>query len=143
MTFAVNLDVIRMDHVQDGSDHLGSSVSTDVLVRGTGMEIKVDAKGQNVRIIAKAVDWSQWDEVDVYLKYDDDKNNVHFEEDLIVLDSKKDSHTTSIPIMDKSIRPTIQVTYVNYNGNMATSDTVSVPESGLIVLPASAPPKAE
>lgn len=106
-------------------------------------EIKVDAKGQNVRIIAKAVDWSQWDEVDVYLKYDDDKNNVHFEEDLIVLNSQTDSHTSSIPIMDKSIRPTIQVTYVNYNGNMATSDTVSVPESGLIVLPASAPPKAE
>ena len=33
-----------MNHVQDGSDHLGSSVRADVLVRRTSMEIKVDAK---------------------------------------------------------------------------------------------------
>ena len=105
-------------------------------------EIKVDAKGQNVRINAKTMDWSQWLEVNVYLKYDDDKNNIHFEEDLITLDSGNNTYNTSIPIVDKSIRPTIQVTYVNYNGEVKESEIVAVPDSGLVILPNTAPPKS-
>ena len=44
MSFAVNLDVIGMYHVQDGLDHLWGGVGSDVLVGGAGVEIKMDSK---------------------------------------------------------------------------------------------------
>ena len=44
MAFAVNLNIVRMNHVQDGAYHLGGRVSAYVLVRGARMEIEMNTE---------------------------------------------------------------------------------------------------
>ena len=44
MTLAIYLDIVWMDHIENGSDHLRGGVGADIFVSRPRMEIKMDTK---------------------------------------------------------------------------------------------------
>lgn len=104
---------------------------------------KIDSIATGLIINASKLDWEKWACVYLYVKYDDDANNLHYDEynlppiELTQNDSKKN---VPITIKDKSIRPRLFAKYLANSGEVVESDEVTAKDN-LIFLPGSVPPK--
>ena len=96
-------------------------------------------------IDGSAIDWNKWHRVYLHIKYDDDANNKHYNDENfppIRLDSSNCVNDINLllTVVDKSIRPKIYVEYIPIDGpNIISSDVVTA--NPLVILPHNAPPK--
>ena len=108
--------------------------------------INLNVEKISLTIDGDSLDWKKWSRVYVHLKYDDDANNLHYDDEnlpFIRLNREKSFENVIIPVMNNTIRPRIWVQYIPLSGDeVIPSDEVTITGTNLILLPNAAPPKS-
>ena len=112
---------------------------------GQRVEVKLEVNQISLRIDGESIDWNKWKKVYIYFKYDDDANNLHYDDKNIPplkLNSSNFEEEVIIPVIDNDIRPTFYAEYIPIVGeDIIPSDVVTA--KTINVLPNHAPPKQD
>ena len=89
------------------------------------------------------MDWDKWMRLYIHIKYDDEENNIHIDDNnqpMIKMKSGSDDQIVTIQIKNPEIKPLITIDYMSQTGDLITTDPT--PVSGpLVILPDAVPPK--
>ena len=98
----------------------------------------------NLTIKGASIDWEKWYKITVCILYDDNKNNIHYNENSIApikfSEKMHEDKNVILEIEDSNIQPRVIVTYLSLSGNRVSSDEVTV-NSDIVELPNDAPPQ--
>lgn len=98
----------------------------------------------NLTIKGASIDWGKWYKITVCILYDDNKNNIHYNENSIApikfSEKMHEDKNVILEIEDSNIQPRVIVTYLSLSGNRVSSDEVTV-NSDIVELPNDAPPQ--
>lgn len=100
----------------------------------------------NLTIKGASIDWGKWYKITVCVLYDDNKNNIHYNENSIApikfSEKMHEDKNVILEIEDSNIQPRVIVTYLSLSGNRVSSDEVTV-NSDIVELPNDAPPQSK
>lgn len=98
----------------------------------------------NLTIKGASIDWGKWYKITVCVLYDDNKNNIHYNENSIApikfSEKMHEDKNVILEIEDSNIQPRVIVTYLSLSGNRVSSGEVTV-NSDIVELPNDAPPQ--
>lgn len=98
----------------------------------------------NLTIKGTSIDWEKWYKITVCILYDDNKNNIHYNENSIApikfSEKMHEDKNVILEIKDSNIQPRVIVTYLSLSGNRVSSGEVTV-NSDIVELPNDAPPQ--
>ena len=98
----------------------------------------------NLTIKGASIDWEKWYKITVCILYDDNKNNIHYNENSIApikfSEKMHEDKNVILEIKDSNIQPRVIVTYLSLSGNRVSSGEVTV-NSDIVELPNDAPPQ--
>ena len=98
----------------------------------------------NLTIKGASIDWKKWYKITVCILYDDNKNNIHYNENSIApikfSEKMHEDKNVILEIEDSNIQPRVIVTYLSLSGNRVSSGEVTV-NSDIVELPNDAPPQ--
>ena len=98
----------------------------------------------NLTIKGASIDWEKWYKITVCVLYDDNKNNIHYNENSIApikfSEKMHEDKNVILEIEDSNIQPRVIVTYLSLSGNRVSSGEVTV-NSDIVELPNDAPPQ--
>lgn len=107
--------------------------------------VSIDLRVGQISLIidGESIDWNKWSRVYLHFRYDDDANNLHYDDEKIPplkLSANKNEDTVVIPVVDESIRPRIFAEYIPISGDdVIASDEATA--NKIVILPNNAPPK--
>lgn len=107
------------------------------------IEINLHVNQIKLLIDGESIDWNKWNRVYLHFVYDDDANDVHYDDEKITpikLTPNKCETTVVIPVIDTSVRPRIFAEYLQVGGAIGTSEVMTV-NTSVVILPNAAPPK--
>ena len=136
-------------YLVNGDDSMHSSDWSDPQsMEGTNQQtIPIDINLNEITLIidGESIDWNKWSRVYLHFKYDDDANNLHYDDEKIQplkLSSNKCEATVVIPVIDDTIRPRISAEYIPQLGeDVVLSEEKTA--SKIVILPNAAPPKED
>lgn len=100
----------------------------------------------NLTIKGASIDWEKWYKITVCILYDDNKNNIHYNENSIApikfSEKMHEDKNVILEIEDSNIQPRVIVTYLSLSGNRVSSGEVTV-NSDIVELPNDAPPQSK
>lgn len=100
----------------------------------------------NLTIKGASIDWGKWYKITVCVLYDDNKNNIHYNENSIApikfSEKMHEDKNVILEIEDSNIQPRVIVTYLSLSGNRVSSGEVTV-NSDIVELPNDAPPQSK
>lgn len=97
----------------------------------------------NLTFSVKSMDWNKWMRIYVHVRYDDDANGIHINDNSMPpfkMMSGSDDKTISFQIKNPDIQPKIMVDYMSNTGDVITTN--ATPVAGPVVnLPDAVPPQ--